>query len=201
MTNAGNYKLMICLSALSVAMTTATAKVDRNVEDKLKVAFTYNFTKFVDWPEEIMPDSDEPIIIGVIGPKSLFEAFEPIRNKKVKKRSILVKHLAGYEKLKKPAKDNHDRWTQSIETIKTCHVLICCDWHPTKMKHLAEILDAIKGSPVLTIGECAGFLEIGGIINFIKEKKKLRFEINLAAATDNDLTIASQLLRLAKRVL
>ncbi len=46
-----------------------------------------------------------------------------------------------------------------------------------------------------------GFLESGGIINFVMEEKKVRFEINMTAAKSAKLKIRSQLLRLAKRVI
>jgi ribosome-associated protein YbcJ (S4-like RNA binding protein) len=45
-----------------------------------------------------------------------------------------------------------------------------------------------------------GFLESGGIIKFVMEEKKVRFEINVTAAKRAKLKIRSQLLRLAKRV-
>jgi len=53
---------------------------------------------------------------------------------------------------------------------------------------------------VLTVGETVDFLEVGGIINFIVEEKKIRFEINVAAARKAGLKVRSKLLRLAKRV-
>jgi len=54
---------------------------------------------------------------------------------------------------------------------------------------------------VLTIGEIDGFLETGGIINFILEQKKLVFEVNLVAGKRAKLEISSKLLRIAKRVI
>jgi len=60
---------------------------------------------------------------------------------------------------------------------------------------------ALKGSPILTIGESDGFLESGGIINFLMEDEKVRFEINNTAAKQARLKIRSKLLRLAQRVI
>ncbi len=44
------------------------------------------------------------------------------------------------------------------------------------------------------------FLESGGIINFLMEEKKVRFEVNITAAERAKVEIRSKLLRLAKRV-
>jgi hypothetical protein len=51
---------------------------------------------------------------------------------------------------------------------------------------------------VLTVGESPDFLRQGGIINFVLEDGKVRFEINQDAATQADLRISSRLLRLAR---
>ncbi len=58
----------------------------------------------------------------------------------------------------------------------------------------------VKDLSVLTVADTKGFLESGGIINFLMEDKKVRFEINVTAAKKSKLKISSKLLRLAKRV-
>ena len=47
------------------------------------------------------------------------------------------------------------------------------------------------------VAEVPGFARSGGIINFTIKEDKVRFEINPAAAQRANLTISSQLLRLA----
>jgi hypothetical protein len=58
----------------------------------------------------------------------------------------------------------------------------------------------LHNAPVLTVGETAGFLDAGGIIDFLLEDNKLRFEVNLDTAESADLKIGSRLLVLAQRV-
>lgn len=53
----------------------------------------------------------------------------------------------------------------------------------------------------MTVGETDGFLESGGIVNFLMEDERVRFEINNTAARQAKLKIRSKLLRLAKRVI
>jgi len=50
----------------------------------------------------------------------------------------------------------------------------------------------------LTVGETPDFLAQGGIINFILEGGKVRFQIDSKAAERADLRISSHLLRLAR---
>ena len=62
-------------------------------------------------------------------------------------------------------------------------------------------MQSVKGHSVLFVGDAKNFLESGGMINFIKENEKVRFEINNKAAKEAGLDIRSKLLRLAKRVI
>jgi YfiR/HmsC-like len=63
-----------------------------------------------------------------------------------------------------------------------------------------EILSSIEGASILTVGEDEGFLTGGGIVRFVLEENRVRFEINLAAAEANGLRLSSKLLRLARAV-
>ncbi len=62
------------------------------------------------------------------------------------------------------------------------------------------ILTALRGSGVLTVGDTAGFAEMGGVINFILVDNRVHIEINLDAAKVQRLKISSRLLRLAQIV-
>ena len=48
---------------------------------------------------------------------------------------------------------------------------------------------------MLTVGETEGYASRGVMIRFLTEKNRLRFEINLEAATSANLKISSKLLR------
>jgi hypothetical protein len=58
----------------------------------------------------------------------------------------------------------------------------------------------LRSERVLTVGETQGFADGGGIINFIEENNKIRFEINAEAARRTGLNISSELLKLARLV-
>jgi len=63
-----------------------------------------------------------------------------------------------------------------------------------------EIVQLLKGTSVLTIAETPGFSKQGGVINFVLEDSKVRFEVNVDAAKQAGLNISSRLLSLAKIV-
>jgi hypothetical protein len=82
--------------------------------------------------------------------------------------------------------------------LKKCHLLFIC---PSEKKTVSEIIDFVKNQGVLTVADTQEFLEAGGIVNFVIEDNKVRFDINLTASEKAGLKIRSQLLRLAKKVI
>jgi hypothetical protein len=194
------YILIVLALVLFVAPIAAKAQTDstQSREYQIKAAFLYNFIKFVDWPKEKIADSNEPITIGIIGKDPFGNAFEPLKAKKVKGRSVVIKRFESFKELKKSSEKDKTELSRQIESLKKCHLLFICS---SEKENSGKIIEALKGSSVLTVGETAGFLKAGGIINFVMEEKKVRFEINVTAAKQAKLKIRSKLLRLAKRVI
>ncbi len=166
-------------------------------EYQVKAAFLYNFIQFVDWPEEKLADSNESIIIGIIGRDPFGNAFESVKDKKVKGRDVVIKRFKSFEELEKSTEKDKTKSDQEIETLTKCHLLFICS---SERRNLKKIINTVKDYDVLTVSEMKGFLEAGGIINWFVEEKKLRFEINITAAERAKLKIRSKLLRLAKRI-
>ena len=65
---------------------------------------------------------------------------------------------------------------------------------------MEEILMEAKKIPIVTVGEDEKFLRRGGMINFVLEDGKLRFQINTDAVGRSGINISSKLLSLAKIV-
>jgi N-acetylglucosamine-6-phosphate deacetylase len=72
------------------------------------------------------------------------------------------------------------------------------------ISHLAPqnvhaVLDAVRGTPVLTVTDSTAAGE-GGIVQFVIRDGRVAFEVDTAAAARNHLTISSKLLQLAVAV-
>ncbi len=165
-------------------------------EYEIKAAFIYNFLKFVDWPEEKMAGGGNQIVVGIIGEDPFGAATDIFKDKKVEERNVVIKRFEGIEQLKKTAEKGKPA-NEKPEALKTCHLLFIC---PSEQKQAREIIDIVGKDGVLTVGDTSGFIESGGVINFMLEENKIRFDINLTAAEKAGLKIRSQLLRLAKKV-
>ncbi|MCK4294560.1 MAG: YfiR family protein [Planctomycetes bacterium] len=166
-------------------------------EYRIKAAFLYNFIKFVDWPKQKMGEANEPITIGIIGKDPFGKAFEPIKDKPVKGKKVVVKQFKGFKELKQLGEKDKGELDRRIEALRKCHMLFICS---SEKDAYRDVVKLVREHPVLTVGEMKDFVEAGGVINFVMENKKVRFEINAAGAKRAKLQIRSQLLRLAKKV-
>lgn len=180
---------MTLLSLVLVTASPVRADTEESKEYSIKAAFLYNFIKFVDWPKE-KPSDEKTITIGIIGKNPFGKAFEPLEDKVAKDKKVIIKSFLSVEESELPR--------EQIEAIRKCHVLFICR---SEAKHLKKIIDSVRDHSVLTVGDMANFVESGGIINFVKEEEKVRFEINNTAARKARLDIRSKLLRLAKKVI
>ncbi|HZC80107.1 MAG TPA: YfiR family protein, partial [Nitrospiraceae bacterium] len=65
---------------------------------------------------------------------------------------------------------------------------------------LKEILTILDKTSVLTVSEIPRFTQRGGMIQFVIEANKVRFEVNLTNSELVGLTLSSQLLKVAASV-
>ena len=66
---------------------------------------------------------------------------------------------------------------------------------------LTRILTAMQGWPVLTVGDTPQFAERGGMVGFSLDGNRVRFTVNVPASRAAKLTLNSEFLRVAAKVL
>ena len=149
-------------------------------EYQIKAVFLFNFTQFVDWPENAFSDAQTSLVIGVLGDDP-FGAYldETVRGERVKDRPLVVQRY------------------RRVGEIKTCHVLFISR---SESARLDQILASLRGRNILTVGDIEGFARRGGMMRFLTQGNKTRLRVNLEAAKAANLTISSKLLRPANVV-
>ncbi len=181
-------RLGILIVALSVSLSWAPEAVAQasdsdSSEYLIKAGFIYNFAKFVEWPTVAFAQPDSPIVIGVLGTDPFGNLIDRIvENKKIGARGLVVKRV---------------KWNADLKDLKECKILFV---GASEKAHVDDLLQIVKSLPILTVGETPGFAERGGVIRFVLEDNRVRFEINVEAARRADLTISSRLLTLARIV-
>lgn len=191
--------VMVAGCVLCLAPTASAASESAKYKEyEIKAAFMYNFLKFADWPAEKNEANDKKIIISILGKAPFGDTLESIEGKSAEDKKVVIKKFKGIEELEKSGEKDSNKLHPEIEAIRKSHLLFIC---PSEKKHIREILGSVKNHNVLTVADTEGFLEAGGIINFLMEENKVRFEVNMTAAKNTGLEIRSKLLRLAKRVI
>jgi hypothetical protein len=165
--------------ALLLAATLARAQDSQPIEYRFKAAFLWNFAKFIEWPPRAFTNESAPFIIGVLGTNPFGEELEQtVRGKQIGTHPIKVQLF------------------RSADDAKHCHILFVS---ASEQSRLAEVFKTLGDAPALTVGEYDQFTQKGGMINFVREGNKIRFQINDAAAQAAGLKISSKLLSLAVR--
>jgi hypothetical protein len=170
------------IAGLSLALllpADAGAQASQPSQYQVKAAFLFNFAKFVEWPPESFAGEASPLVIGILGDSPFGGDLErTIQNKTINNRSLVIKQL------------------HLLAEATNCQILFISN---SENKRLPEIIQSLRGTAVLTVGETDGFTQAGGIINFVPEASKIRFQINDDAAKAARLKISSKLLSLAVR--
>ncbi len=162
----------------SVALQLRAQIGDQPGEYQVKAAFLLNFTKFVQWPPGAFPDATAPITICVLGE----DPFGPILDQLVEGEEANGRKLAV-------------RRIRRIPAPKSCQVLFIGN----NQKDVPALISDL-GPGVLTVADRESFLREGGMIGFVTRDRRVRFDINLRAASKASLNVSSRLLGVARSV-
>jgi len=145
-------------------------------EPALKAAFIYSFAKFTNWPVDAVPAA-KPLLMCVVGDDAVGEALEQaVKARMIGGHSLTVSYTAPLPQ-------------------RECHILYLSS---AKASQAGPLVASVRDVPVLTISDGAGFIELGGIVQFHFENGRLRFAIRVQSAKRARLQVSSQLLALAK---
>jgi hypothetical protein len=144
-------------------------------EYEIKAAFILNFTKFIEWPNQ--PASPEtPFTICILGEDPFGPTLSQIvQGEQIAQRPIAIRRVR--------------------QSVAGCEVLFV-----SKSERSTEGLLSTIPRGILTVGESDNFLRDGGVISFVLENRRVRFDVNEPAASRNGLKISSRLLNVARTV-
>lgn len=179
--------ILCCLLALFPAP--ICAKDALRKEYKIKIALVYNFLRFTEWGDE--KKNSKTLVVGVYAQDDVFKLSMSLNGKSAKNRNIVVKRISEKD-LINPEKKSFSEYDVVLMTKFR-------SWD--RKVNLKKIIDATKKNHQLFIGEFDRFLEMGGMINFIREKNNVNFEVNLDVVRSANLDINAHMLKCAKRVI
>ncbi len=172
--------LAVVLAWLLSAGPSLQAQQGKATEYEVKAAYLYNFGKFVEWPAVASAAKGEHFLICVLGQDPMGTALDTtIAGEEIKGVRVVAKRIA------KP------------QEALNCRILFISSSEEGQLK---EILTTLEKASVLTVSDLPQFTRRGGMIQFVQEASRVRFEVNLTVAERAGLTLNSQLLKVAINV-
>ena len=165
---------------LIVLLTLSALAQSKPSEYAVKAAYLYNFGKFVRWPGESKPGRNANFSICVLGQDPFGAALDA---------TVEGETIAGKPAVVKRVASAHD--------ATSCNILYIS---PSERGRLPEILAVLGKDSTLTVSDLPNFAERGGMIEFVRDAGRVRFQINLEAAQAAGLNLSSELLKVAMNV-
>jgi hypothetical protein len=154
------------------------AAADDALEQRVKSAFLFNFARFVSWPPGKLAASSS-IVFCLLQHDEMAPALEEaLAGKSIDEHPLVLRRVGR------------------AEDFRGCHVAYL---GALDAAHLPAALAGLGGSGVLTVYEADG-VQHDGVVRFYLDERKVRFEINAAAAEREGLQLSSRLLGVASVV-
>jgi hypothetical protein len=157
-----------------------TSSTSGSAEYAIKAAFLCKFGNYVEWPERLPVPSEVPFEIGVVGSDSVVDQLKRAAlGQTVNARRIVVRRLAA------------DDPVTGLGIVFVAR---------SGVAYLARTLATTKGRPILTVTESEEGIALGSVVNFVVIADKVKFDVALKPAEQNNLKISARLLGVARVV-
>lgn len=174
--------LLLTLSLTTMGAMPALAR-EPAPEDAVKAALLYNFVQFVRWPDCALPP-EQGLVLGILGRDPLQEWLLDLAVEGHRSGSLKTVQFGSLQELR--AQRN------KLQVLYIGH---------TAQKDQEAILRALEGIPVLTVSDDELFVKQGGMMNFVRQNSRIRFDLNLDATAGSQLQISSRLFDLARIII
>ncbi len=167
------------VSADPVRHADATTEPTTSEEYRVKAAFLYNFIKYTSWPAAAFEEEESPIVVAIVGDDPFGDVLDAtMKGKRVGGRSLQISRLA------------------QVPDDVSAHIAFT----DSKSKVGREYVQNAARHPVLVVDDRDGTVKSGAQVGFYVASGRVRFEVNLSKVKESDLTISSELLKLARIV-
>ncbi len=150
-----------------------------SLEYPVKATYLYKFAPFVTWPDVAFTAPNSPFVICVLGD----DPFGPVLDQAISSQRVGARAIAI-------------RRLEKVDKGSGCQILYVGG---SRVQSAADALASVRGAPVLTVTDAAR-TEPPGVIHFVVQDNRVRFQIDDQAAAQNGLSISSKLLSLAVSV-
>lgn len=173
---------LLLLSALLLPALAAEKSAPVPMEapsSSVKASLLANFAKYTTWPDNTFATPETPVIIGVLGPRAFIEIIEQTAQKTHGARRIEVRAIS------------------TVDEAMQCQLVYITE---EERKNEAAWFTAMKGKPIVTVGESGQTIRRGGQLEFAIEKDRLKFDASWPAMEAAGVKFKSDMLKFARNV-
>src|SRR5258708_1980448 len=167
------WRVALAITWLLMAASGLWGQNSKPTDYQVKAAYLYNFGRFVEWPASATGKGDL-FTVCILGK----DPFGPVLDKVLAGETIGGKSVVA-------------RRISTPQESGNCQILFLSS---TEENRLNKIIEAMDKEAVLTVSDMPQFSEHGGMVQFVLEGKRVRFEVNLTAAQNAGMTLRSELL-------
>lgn len=168
---------LACITGLAAGVMFATPPE----EFEVKAAFLLNFSRFTTWPQAAFAGHPEHHHLCLFGSDPFGPAIDRLLgDRQVNGRRVQIRRVPF------------------PQDLVGCQVIYLA---AGELDRLDEVRLVLARRPALLVGEGDLFVEQGGVIGFFLREGRVRFRINLVAATEAGLHLDARMLELAESVL
>lgn len=149
-------------------------------EYEVKATYLYNFARFTEWPAKGEDVKDNSFAVCVLG----HDPFGSVLDTILAGEAINGKHMVH-------------RRISTVQDAANCRIVFISSSEESRLK---ETLAVLGGMSALTVSDIRDFSVRGGMIQFVLERDKVRFKVNLQTAGKAGLVLSSELLKVALNV-
>jgi hypothetical protein len=170
----GRLQIVGVICAL-LAAPNVRARQSTASEYEVKATYLYNFARFTEWPAK--DAGENTFAVCVLG----HDPFGSILDTILAGEAIDGKHMVH-------------RRISAVQDAGDCRIVFISSSEESRLKETLAVLGKMSA---LTVSDISDFSVRGGMIQFVLEQNKVRFEVNLETTGKAGLVLSSELLKVA----
>jgi len=154
--------------------------LDAAEEYEIKTVYLFNLGGFMHWPENMLANAKH-FEICVLGQNPFGDnlSFVVGKQKTIQSKPVTIRHF------------------EAAEQADGCHILFISD---SEQLRLEAIFNALRGKPILLVGNSERFVVQGGMIQFYPRDGKIRLMLDPQTIEEAGLKASAHLMRIARLI-
>lgn len=170
----------LALLVLLVPVSSGLAQPPTAAEYRVKAAYLYNFTKYIEWPPGAFASASAPIVIGILGDDPFGKLLEEtIRGRTSQGRPVTI------------------RRSRRVDDLRDCQIVFISGSEKTELDATLAILAQRN---VVTVCDTGPPFDRGVTIRLMVADATVQFEVRLDAAEGLGVRFNSRMLEAAGKV-